>query len=128
MTWYLDTSAFLKLVTVEKESPALREWFGSHGPVWSSQLLVTEAGRAAARLGLADDVVDAALATVSTVLPSATTFYAAGRLSTPALRSLDALHVATAVELGADLEGVVSYDERLLAAARAEGLPVVSPT
>jgi len=127
VAWYLDTSAFLKLVAAEAESTAMREWFRSHTPVWSSQLLLTEAWRAAIRLDLPDDVVEAALATIWTVLPSATTFYAAGRLSPPVLRSLDAIHLATALEMGADLEGVVGYDERLIAAAKSHGLPVVSP-
>ncbi|MHB1712697.1 MAG: type II toxin-antitoxin system VapC family toxin [Acidimicrobiales bacterium] len=127
MVWYLDTSAFLKLITVEDESMALRAWFGSHAPIWSSQLLQTEALRAGVRLGIGTDVIDGALETVSTVLPSVTTFYAAGRLSPPALRSLDAFHLATAIEIGDDLEGMVAYDERLIGAARAASIDVVSP-
>jgi len=47
MVYYLDTSALLKLLTVEDGSAALRAWFGAHGPIWSSQLLHTEALRAA---------------------------------------------------------------------------------
>lgn len=127
MVWYLDTSAFLKLVVLEEESPALRAWYGAHDPAWSSQLLQTEARRAGARLGVPPEVVDAALDTVSLVAPSATTFRRAGDLPPARLRSLDALHLATALELGADLEGMVVYDERLAAAATAQAVAVVAP-
>ena len=52
---------------------------------------------------------------------------AAGRLDPPALRSLDALHLASALDLGDDLEALVSYDERQAQGARALGLRVVAP-
>ena len=51
----------------------------------------------------------------------------AARLEPPALRTLDAVHLASALELGADLEAFVTYDARLAAAARGAGLTVVSP-
>jgi predicted nucleic acid-binding protein len=50
------------------------------------------------------------------------------RLQPPALRSLDALHLATALEIGDDLEGLVAYDCQLLDAARAASIEVVSPS
>nr|MDA8262743.1 VapC toxin family PIN domain ribonuclease [Actinomycetota bacterium] len=87
MVWYLDTSAFLKLITTERESDAMREWFSSHDSVWSSQLLHTEALRAGSRLGIDADVIEDALETVSLVMPSATTFFVAGQLPSPSLRS-----------------------------------------
>jgi predicted nucleic acid-binding protein len=106
----------------------MRAWFASHGPVWSSQLLQTEALRAGVRLGIGTDVVEDALDTVSMVLPSATTFFVAGRLPPPALRSLDAVHLATALEIGDDLEGMVAYDDRLIEAARAGSIEVITPS
>lgn len=127
MVWYLDTSAFLKLITIEDESAAMRRWFSSHDSVWSSQLLHTEALRAGTRLGIDAGVIEEALETVSLVLPSVATFFVAGRLAPPSLRSLDALHLATAMEIGDDLEGIVAYDERLTGAARAASLEVVIP-
>lgn len=128
MAFYLDTSAFLKLLVAEPESPAMRAWFGAEGrSCWSSQLLVTEALRAAARLGLDPVAVEETLDAVVLVLPAATTFHRAGTLEPAELRSLDALHLATALELGSDLEGVVAYDRLLIAGARAAGLEVVSP-
>lgn len=127
MVWYLDTSAFLKLITAEDESAAMRTWFSSHDSVWSSQLLHTEALRAGVRLGIDADVIEGALETVSLVLPSVATFFVAGHLSPPSLRLLDALHLATAMEIGDDLEGIVAYDERLTDAARAASLEVFAP-
>lgn len=127
MPFYLDTSAFLKLLVAEPETPAMRAWFSDGPSCWSSQLLVTEALRAAGRLGLDGAAVELALDGVSLVLPAATTFHRAASLSPGELRSLDALHLATALELGADLEAVVAYDRRLVEGARVAGLPVMTP-
>lgn len=127
MAFYLDTSAFLKLLVTEAETPAMRAWFAADRSCWSSQLLVTEALRAGQRLGLDLDDVNQALDSVSLVLPSATTFHHAGTVPPPSLRSLDALHVAGAMELGSDLEAVVAYDARLIESVRAAGLTVISP-
>jgi predicted nucleic acid-binding protein len=128
VVWYLDTSAFLKLVVAEPESDAVRMWLDTHGPAWSSQLLRTESLRAAMRLGVDDDTVEAALDTVTLVLPAASTFRSAGTLQPPVLRSLDALHLATALELGDDLDGLVTYDERMAEAADGLSITVESPT
>lgn len=127
MAYYLDTSAFLKLLVVEAESPAMRAWFTAGRSCWSSQLLVTEALPAGRRLGLDQAVVESTLDAVSLVLPAATTFHRAASLALTDLRSLDALHLATALELGTDLEAVVAYDARFLAGAGATGLPVLTP-
>lgn len=127
MVWYLDTSAFLKLITTEDESQAMRDWFSTHDSVWSSQLLQTEAIRAAGRLGIDRALVEDALETISFVLPSVTTFYSAGRVLPATLRSLDALHLSTALEIGDSLEGMIAYDERLIEAARLASIEVVTP-
>lgn len=58
---------------------------------------------------------------------STSTFEAAGLLSPAILRTLDAIHIASALELGDDLQGVVTYDERLAGTARKNGAFVVSP-
>jgi uncharacterized protein len=127
MPFYLDTSSFLKLLVEEQDSVAMREWFEEGHSCWASQLLATEALRAAQRLGLDSDAVDHALETVSLVLTAAATFRVAGTLPPPQLRSLDALHLASALELGGDLEGVVTYDARLIDGVLAAGLQVVKP-
>jgi predicted nucleic acid-binding protein len=123
MVWYIDTSAFLKLVVLEPESPVLRSWLIDSGPCWSSQVLRTEALRAGERLGVAEAVVVEALEAVSLVTPGPSTFRAAGRLRPSALRSLGALHLATALELGD-----VTYDARMIDAAGMASMVVVSPT
>jgi len=127
MAWYLDTSAFLKLLVNEVDSTAMREWAVLHDSLWSSQLLRTEALRAARRLALSDDDVETALESVSLIMPSVATFYAAGHLAPHSLRSLDALHLATALEMGDDLTAMVTYDERLITASREASVAVVSP-
>ena len=55
-------------------------------------------------------------------------FEAAGRLDPSILRTLDAIHVAAALDLGDDLEGMVTYDERLARAAEQNGIKVTAPT
>jgi hypothetical protein len=125
--WYLDTSAFLKLVVTENETKTMRAWFTAHSPCWSSQLLSTEALRAGARLGLNSFAVEQALDTVSLIMPSVVTFRTASQLPPATLRSLDALHLATALELGDDLEGVATYDSRMIEAALMHSVSVVSP-
>ena len=127
MAFYLETSAFLKLAVAEEESSAMRAWFTIHRPCWSSHLLTTEAHRAAARLGLSRDVIDELLDGVSLILPSASTFDVAGRLVPGELRSLEAVHLAAAGELGPDLEGVVTYDRRVMMGATAAGFQVIRP-
>lgn len=127
MVWYLDTSAFLKLIAVEDESRAMRSWFKSHSSIWSSYLLRTEALRAAARLGVSSSMIEGVLDTVSLILPSSSTFFTAGQLSPVTLRSLDALHLAAAMEIGDDLQGIVAYDDRLIQAALAVSIKVHSP-
>jgi hypothetical protein len=52
----------------------------------------------------------------------------ASRLPDPLLRSLDATHLATALVVRGDLQALLSYDQRLLAAAAAHGLPTAAPT
>lgn len=130
MTWYIDASAFLKLIFAEPESRELVRFVESSSRadnIYSSQLLATEAGRAVEREGRPQGLVDDQLRRVALLLPSAPTFEAARHIAPASLRSLDAIHLATAAELGTDLEGLISYDTRLIEAARAVGILTVSP-
>ncbi len=127
---YLDTSALVKLVVAEPESAAMWEWM--HAPARvavTSDLARTELLRATRRVD-GDLVVRARLVldVVTMVQIPTSVFHAAGRLDPVPLRSLDALHIATALELGDGLVGLVTYDDRLAAAARANGIPVDAPT
>jgi predicted nucleic acid-binding protein len=125
--FYLDTSAFLKLLLVEEHSAAMRAWYVADRDCWSSQLLVTEVLRAASRRTLDLTAGDELLDRITLVLPSQATFRRAAELRPPQLRSLDALHLASALELGAELEAVVAYDTRVIDGAVHAGLAVVTP-
>lgn len=129
MAFYIDTSALVKLVVAEPQTVALRAWLTVEGrELASSDLARTELLRAVRRaapdrLVAARGVLDA----VTLIEVTTAIFEAAGRLDPMALRSLDALHVAAALDLGDDLEALVTYDERLAEAAASNGISVVSP-
>ena len=126
--WYLDTSAFLKLVRRERHTAALRRFLAGRRVV-SSDLLRTEALRAARRQDAASvERVSEMLTRLTLIRCDIPVFEAAGTLDPPELRSLDALHLAAARELGPDLAGVVTYDQRLVAACAGFELEVVAPT
>lgn len=126
---YVDSSAWMKLVADEAESAALERWVDERldaGDTFaSSHLLVTEMFRAAAILGVPALLVAESLSVVTLTLPEVSTFRAAGLLP-GRVRSLDALHVAAALDLRCD--DLVSYDDRQIEAAAAAGIPHVSPT
>ena len=103
----------------------MRERYSAHGPCWASQLLLTAATRAGARL--TEEPVATALDKVGLVLPSVTTDVAAARVPPSWLRLLDPLHLANALEIGADLEGMVVSDLRLKGAADRAAILTVTP-
>lgn len=129
MIHYVDTSALVKLVVVEPETAALRSWIRAENPeLASSDLARTELLRAVRRVA-GDRVVQAraVLDSVTLISVRTATFESAGQLDPARLRTLDALHIASALELGDDLSGIVAYDERLADAARSHGIAVVAP-
>lgn len=122
---YLDSSALVKLVRPEPETDALRRFLGDPWrPMLISELAVTEVRRASRRVAL--DPAEA-LAACEVVRLTHDVLERAGELDPPSLRTLDAIHVATALSLGSELDVLVAYDERLLAAAAQHGLPVAAP-
>ena len=124
---YLDTSAFVKLVRSEPESAALRRALAGR-ELLSSALLVVEGRRAARRYGeLAARRARAGLATVTLLPLDQGILDAAADLDPAELRSLDALHLATAMSLGGDLERLYCYDTRLAGAAQTVGIEVSQP-
>jgi predicted nucleic acid-binding protein len=102
MAWYGDTSAVVKFTelfrVVRRVAPAL--------------------------MTQARTVLEA----ITLVQVATSVFELAGRLDPADLRSLDALHLAAALDLGDDLEGLLTYDERLAEAAHVNGLRTVAPT
>ena len=130
---YLDSSAIVKLVHREAGSAPLVEWLGRRpdAPLVSSTLAAVEVPRAVRRHApQALPGVPAVMARLYLLEMDAVVRETAAALPDPALRCLDAIHVASALLLAAEgpaLEAVVAYDERLLRSAAQAGLPVVSP-
>ncbi len=130
MAHYLDTSALVKLVVAEAETAALRAWLQEtdRTPV-SCDLARTELMRAVRRAA-PDRVIQAraVLDSITLIQLATATFEEAGRLDPALLRTLDAVHLAAALELGDDMESIVTYDERLAEAAQNNGIPVTAPS
>jgi uncharacterized protein len=125
---YLDASAAAKLFRTEPESAALSELLASlTAPyeVVSSVLLETELRRIAVREESPQALVTEALRRIGLLELTQHHFYAAGLLPDPSLRSLDALHLVSAMRAGADV--MVAYDRRLLSAAWRAGMATLSP-
>ena len=124
----MDTSAYVKLIVDEPQSAALHREL-ARWPEWtSSALLGVEAVRACRRLGAAvADSAEASLSDIALVPMDDEVLTIARRLNPSELRSLDAIHLATALSIGADLGALFSYDDRLTAAAIAAGLCVLAP-
>lgn len=129
MAHYLDTSALVKLVVAEPETDALRTWLSekNRDPV-ACDLARTELLRAVRR-AVPDRILQARAVLDSITLTEVTTslFEEAGRLDPTALRSLDAIHLAAALDLGDELDSLVTYDDRLAEAARSNGIAVTAP-
>lgn len=125
---YLDSSAIVKLAIREDESLALRRYLRRRRPLISSSLACTEVLRALLPAG--DDAVAAGrkvLSRLDLVRISSGVLDDAGVLLPADLRSLNAIHLATARKLGQDLGTIVTYDERMADAATHLGHRVVVP-
>lgn len=125
---YLDSSAIVKLAVRENESVQLRRYLRRRRPLVSSSLARTEVLRALLPGG--DDAVAAGwkvLTLLDLVRVSTGVLDAAAVLLPADLRSLGAIHLATAGRLGQDLGAIVTYDERMAAAATNLGHRVVAP-
>ncbi|MGP7999659.1 MAG: type II toxin-antitoxin system VapC family toxin [Streptosporangiaceae bacterium] len=128
--YYADTSAVIKLLVADSYSKAFAAFYDAHADVeWvSSALLRIELTRAVTRAlpALLPDARDLLLA-FSFVAIDDDIVEAAMNEPDRGLRSLDAIHLATARILGEDLDAIVSYHDGLLKAATDAGLPTVSP-
>ena len=125
---YLDSSAFVKLFTSEAESRALDRYLASWPRTISSSLLHVEGLRIARKIG-PQALVSARdwLGGMSLVPMDQAVLEEAASIGPRVLRSLDAIHLATARQLGTDLGVIVTYDRRLAEAAIELGMPVASP-
>lgn len=125
---YLDSSALVKLAVQEPESAALRRYLRRRRPLVSSALARTEVLRALLPEG--DEVLAlgrSVLDRVDLIRINDRVLNRAAALLPADVRSLDAIHLATAQQLGADLGRVVTYDERMLAAAAQLGIRTAAP-
>ena len=125
---YIDSSAFVKLVVTEPESAALAGYL-TRWPRWASAALLRTEGVRAVRRHNPQYLATARqqLAGIDLIHVTETLLDYAATLNPPELRSPDSIYLAAALSLGSDLGVFVAYDERLVEAARQQGLPVSSP-
>ncbi len=128
---YLDSSAIVKLVSPEAESRGLVELLRSDPDVVSSALARVEVTRAVRRAGSsperlrrAEEVLDR----IALVGIDEGILYRAGALDPTGLRTLDAIHLSTALLLAPDIASLVTYDSRLAEAAAEAGVAVTAPS
>jgi hypothetical protein len=127
---YLDSAAVVKLVHTEPETSALRTWLDERTDTgWISSVLVeVESFRAIARYApVAVARLPAVLDLIELVDLTPRIRALAQAVEPAAVRSVDAVHLATALHGRSTLTAFVSYDKRLLDAARAAGLPASAP-
>lgn len=124
---YVDASALVKLVVPEPGSVEMLRWYVESERVVTSRVGIVETRRAAARSPHDRDALRALLASVVVVEFDHRVADRAATVGPTLLRALDAIHLATAMDLGEGLGAFVTYDDRLAAAARELGLPVVRP-
>lgn len=125
---YLDSSAIVKLAVREPESTALRRYLRRKRPLVSSALARTEVLRALLPAG--DEAVArgrSVLQRLDLVRVNDRVLNAAAVLHPRELRSLDAIHLASAQQLGHEVTALVTYDDRMVRAAKQLGYRTVQP-
>ena len=127
---YIDSSALLKLVLSEPERPALERVLQRFPDRLSSVLLSIECRRIVLRAECPPEVIgrlEEELGAVTLIRLEGPVQKLAASIGPPRLRSLDAIHLASALSIGDYPEAFVTYDERLAEAAHAAGLNVLTP-
>ena len=127
--WYIDSSAIVKLIAREPESAELGRFIRGRTPLVASALARTEVNRAV--LGLGDPFVKRAgdvLNRINLVRINNRVLNDAGRLEPVTLRSLDAIHLATAALFETTLSGLITYDATMAGVARSFGWRVAAPS
>ena len=127
---YVDTSALTRTILPERGSRAVLALLAPlrADEVWSSEVTRTEFVRAVTRTpGGRPDLARQRLRRTTLVAVTTSLLETASTLTPATVRSLDAIHLATALSLGSDLDAVLTYDERMADAARDHGLTVLAP-
>ena len=129
MRLYADTSALTKLLKREAETSGLRTWLAdSRAELLSSAMIIAELGRVGLAYGIPAASIAAVLQQIDTVGITDEVLRSAGRLPAApgrVLRTLDAIHIASALTVGYDT--VLTYDKPMTDAAVHHGLAVVAP-
>lgn len=125
---YADTSALAKLLVAEDETPALRSWISRQDArLVTNSIGVVELRRLAARISQqALGAATVLLGRIDRLALTPAALALAGELPPPQVRTLDALHIASAAQL-LELQVLLTYDHRMAEAATHYGLPVESP-
>lgn len=124
---YVDASALAKLILDEADSVEMRRWYVESERVVTSRVGVVETRRAVARQLHDPAHLELILRSVETLEFDASIARSAGVVGPVTLKTLDAIHLASALALRPEVDAFVTYDDRLADAARALGLPVVRP-
>jgi len=127
---YLDSAAVIKLAHAEPESAALRNWLDERAEIqWISSVLTEiESFRALARYApQAASRLPAVLDQIDLIDLDQRIRMLAQAVTPATVRSLDAIHLGTALRSRSSLTSFVTYDKRLLDAAQAAGLPINAP-
>ena len=127
---YVDSSALLKLVLPEPERPALEQVLARWPDRISSVILAIECQRIASRAGVPRGLrsrLEGELESIALIQLDEPVQRLAGSIGPRDLRSLDAIHLATALSCGDYPEAFITYDDRLAAAARTLHLNVLQP-
>lgn len=125
---YMDSSAIVKTIIAEPESAALRRVLRRYAVHAACALARTETMRAVRRSdSMAVQRAQDAMARLLVIEMTSALLTEAGRLDPVELRTLDAIHLASAMSLGTDLAVILTYDERMAAAAVSLGLPCSRP-
>ncbi len=125
---YLDSSALVKLAVEELESEALLSALAGSSPYTTSAVGEIETVRVCRRAGVPPRKIEELRRDVDILKLDEEIRRVAASVGPPVLRTLDAIHLATAQSLGDDLEALVTYNARLVRAAQAAGVPVLSPS
>jgi len=126
MLAYVDASALVKLVIAEADSLELLHWYVETERVITSRIGLIETERAVAGRDHDAERLHAVLDQIEVFELDDDIGRRAGSLVPASLRTLDAIHVATALTIGS-VDAFVTYDDRQAETARAVGLPVVRP-
>ncbi len=128
--WYLDSSAIVKFAVVEDESKALAMWRAGLAPddvLMTCELALAEVLRAVGRVDGDLQVARAHVDAIDQLVMDRDLLLAAGQLEPLGLRTLDAIHLASALAAGHQLTGVVTYDSRMADGALTLGLTPLAP-